>query len=127
MKNEGTVKELNSSTVKPVLVLRSSDNVGVVRTPLAAGDVIEVGGRQLEVRESLTPGHKIALQPIAQGSPVIKYGEIIASATSEIARGEWVHTHNTVPDFSGREYEFATRTPVTEFFPPEQVLSLIHI
>ena len=47
MKNEGTVKEADSATAKPVLALRQSDNVGVVRQPLNAGDVIEVGGSQI--------------------------------------------------------------------------------
>src|SRR5262245_54217271 len=105
MKNEGTVKELNSSIIKPVLVLRQSDNVGVSRQPLNAGEAIEVDGRRIDVREAIAPGHKIALLPIPQGSPVIKYGEVIANATCDIAPGAWVHTHNTMPDFSGRDYE----------------------
>jgi altronate dehydratase len=121
MKYEGTATIDNSSTVKPVLALRQSDNVGLLRQPLNAGDVIEVDGRRIEVREAIAPGHKIALLPIAQGSSVIKYGEIIANATCDIPPGAWVHTHNTEPDFSGREYEYATRTLVTEFFPTEQV------
>jgi altronate dehydratase len=121
MKNEATMEETPDATSKPVLVLRESDNVGVLRQTLNAGDVIEVNGCRIEVREAIAPGHKIALLPIAEGSPVIKYGEIIADATCDIAAGAWVHTHNTVPDFSGREYEYATRTPATEFFPPEQV------
>ena len=121
MHTQGTLTQLNHAADRPVLLLRQSDNVGVLRLPLNAGDVIEVGGRRIEVHEAIAPGHKIALLPIAQGSPVIKYGEIIANATCDIAPGAWVHTHNTAPDFSGREYEYATRTPVTEFFPPEQV------
>jgi altronate dehydratase len=121
MKIEGTVKEANNTIATPVLVLRQSDNVGVLRLPLSAGDVIEVGGRSIDVQEAISPGHKIALKKIPQGSPVIKYAEIIANATSDIAAGAWVHTHNTVPDFSGREYEYATRTPVTDFFPTAQV------
>src|SRR5215470_3234715 len=121
MHTQGTLTQLNHAADRPALLLRQSDNVGVLRLPLNAGDVIEVGARRIEVREAIAPGHKIALQPIAQGSPVFKYGEIIANATCDIAPGAWVHTHNTVPDFSGREYEYATRTPVTEFFTPEQV------
>jgi len=121
MKNEGTVKELNGSAVEAVLVLRQSDNVGVLRLALNSGDVVKVGGRRIEAREAIAPGHKIALASIPKGSPVFKYGEIIADATCDIAPGDWVHTHNTVPDFSGREYEYATRTPITEFFPPDQL------
>src|SRR5262245_7445823 len=106
MNTQGTLTHLNGAANKPVLMLRQSDNVGVVRQPLNAGDKIEINGRQIEVREAIAPGHKIALQGIAQGAPVIKYGEIIADATCDIGEGAWVHTHNTVPDFSGREYEY---------------------
>ena len=121
MHTQGTLTQLNHAADRPALLLRQSDNVGVLRLPLNAGDIIEVGGRRIEVREAIAPGHKIALLPIAQGSPVFKYGEIIANATCDVSPGAWVHTHNTAPDFSGREYEYATRTPVTDFFPPEQV------
>jgi altronate hydrolase len=110
----------NGSAVKPVLTLRESDNVGVVRLPLAAGEAVEVNGRRVEVREAIAPGHKLALTPIPLGSPVVKYGEFIAKATRDIAAGEWVHTHNTEPDFSGREYEYATRARATDYFPPEE-------
>ncbi len=118
--SEAVTAITNGTAVVPVLKLKEADNVGVVRLPLAAGATVVVGGEQIEVRENIAPGHKLALQSIKQGAPIIKYGEFIAKATSDIAVGEWVHTHNTAPDFSGREYEFATRTPVTEFFAPEQ-------
>ncbi|MBO0861020.1 MAG: UxaA family hydrolase, partial [Chloracidobacterium sp.] len=94
--------------------------VGVLRLSLNAGDLIEVGGRRIAAQEAIAPGHKIALLPIAQGSPVFKYGEIIANATCDISPGDWARTHNTAPDFSGREYEYATRAPAPEIFPSEQ-------
>jgi altronate hydrolase len=120
MKSNGSSAEPNGSSARPVLALKESDNVGVARIPLSVGDIVEVGGRQIEAREAITPGHKLALRPIPQGSPVIKYGEVIAKATQDIEQGAWVHTHNTAPDFSGREYEYATRTPTTNFFSPEE-------
>ncbi len=118
--SEAVAANTNGTAGLPVLKLKDTDNVGVVRLPLAAGAIVEVGGEQIEVRENIAPGHKLALRPIPAGAPVIKYGEFIAKATSDIAVGTWVHTHNTAPDFSGREYEYATRTPVTEFFAPAQ-------
>lgn len=122
MKNsEAIVAISNNGTINtPALQLRDTDNVAVVRVPLTAGSTIEVSGQQLEVRENINPGHKIALRPIPAGSPVIKYGEFFAKATSDIGVGEWVHTHNTEPDFNRGEYEYATRTPKTDFFSPEQ-------
>lgn len=118
--SEAVAISTNGTTGRPALQLRDTDNVAVVRVPLTAGGTVEVGGAQIEVRENIAPGHKIALRPIPTGSPVIKYGEFFAKATSDIAVGEWVHTHNTEPDFSRGEYEYATRTPKTEFFSPEQ-------
>ena len=43
-------------------------------------------------------GHKRARRPIAAGEPVVKLGEIIGVASSPIATGEHVHTHNVDPD-----------------------------
>ncbi|MBE6583258.1 MAG: altronate dehydratase [Ruminococcaceae bacterium] len=39
-------------------------------------------------------GHKFARRDIREGETVIKYGEIIGRATSDIKEGEWVHSHN---------------------------------
>ena len=38
--------------------------------------------------------HKIALCAIPSGSDVIKYGQVIGMATSDIIKGDWVHVHN---------------------------------
>jgi altronate dehydratase small subunit len=39
-------------------------------------------------------GHKFALDPIAQGEPVRKYGVVIARAMAPIEAGQHVHVHN---------------------------------
>jgi len=46
-------------------------------------------------------GHKIALEPICKGNPVIKYGYSIGNASADIAEGEWVHDHNVATALSG--------------------------
>lgn len=46
------------------------------------------------VKIDLSSGHKHALCPIKKGESVIKYGEVIGIATSDIDKGEWVHSHN---------------------------------
>jgi len=51
--------------------------------------------RQIKTNEAIPYGHKIALTKIAKGSDVIKYGEIIGRARSDIEPGQWVHIHNT--------------------------------
>lgn len=60
------------------VVINERDNVGVA----LLGD------------EKIPSGHKFALRDIKAGEFVIKYGEIIGRATSDIKAGEWVHTHN---------------------------------
>ncbi len=43
-------------------------------------------------------GHKVALQAIARGAAVIKYGQVIGHASHDIAAGEHVHSHNLESD-----------------------------
>lgn len=44
-------------------------------------------------------GHKVALRDIKKGENIIKYGHPIGHATSDIARGEWVHVHNMATNY----------------------------
>ena len=46
------------------------------------------------VKVDLKNGHKYAISLISTGEPVIKYGECIGFATTNIAIGEHVHVHN---------------------------------
>jgi len=39
-------------------------------------------------------GHKIAVRDIKKGEKIMKYGECIGAALSDIKRGEYVHVHN---------------------------------
>ncbi len=107
-------------SAQPILLLNEKDNVAVARLPVATGTEIVVNGHKIIARENIAIGHKLALEPIVANATIRKYGEIIGKATKEIAPGEWMHTHNVAPDFSGKNYEFATRTPVTEYFAPEE-------
>ena len=51
--------------------------------------------------DSVPVGHKLALEPIQAGGPVIKYGYPIGTASATIAEGEWVHDHNVKTALSG--------------------------
>ncbi len=63
--------------------------------PLAKGMRGEVAGvGELEVREAIPRGHKLAVVDVAGGELVRKYGEVIGVATCDIGRGSWVHSHN---------------------------------
>ena len=83
---------------KAVLV-SGKDNVGTAVSELKKGEdaIYRVGSetRQISAGEAIPYGHKIALAKIAKGSAIIKYGEMIGRAKSDIKPGEWIHTHNT--------------------------------
>ncbi len=59
------------------------------------------------VEINLDDGHKYALCDIAQGENIIKYGQPIGHATTDIKKGEHVHTHNIATNLSGKiEYTY---------------------
>lgn len=56
---------------------------------------------------NLDNGHKYALVDIKKGESVIKYGYPIGHATTDIKKGEHVHTHNVRTNLSGNlDYEY---------------------
>lgn len=65
-------------------------------------DTIRINEKD-NVAVNLKTGHKIALEYIAVGSPVIKYGFKIGTAIKDISKGEAVHTHNLKTALSGTE------------------------
>jgi hypothetical protein len=74
------------------LRLDPADNVAVAVMALEPGEVV----LDVEVREAIRFGHKLALDDIAPGEPVRKYHEVIGRASTHIAAGEHVHVHNVV-------------------------------
>ncbi len=66
------------------------DGVATALRDLDAGEAL-LG---VTLAEPVAKGHKVALQPIAAGAPVVKFGFPIGRATRAIAPGEHVHTHN---------------------------------
>ncbi len=59
------------------------------------------------VEINLKDGHKYALQDIKCGENIIKYGQSIGHATSDIKKGDHVHTHNLKTNLSGKlEYTY---------------------
>ena len=58
------------------------------------GEVLLISGIEVTANEDITRGHKIALQAIGAGQPIIKYGNPIGLAKETIEKGSWVHVHN---------------------------------
>jgi len=95
------------TSAPPLVRVHPADNVVVAVHALEAGAEVEIEGVRLAPSRDIPPGHKVALQPIAKGSGVIKYGERIGSATAEVAPGEHVHSHNLATDLrEGDDYAY---------------------
>ena len=83
------------------------DNVAVALQDIAEGTTISLDSFTCTAKENIARGHKIALQEISEGAPVIKYGNVIGLAKQEIRPGEWVHVHNVRTGLSeGAEYTY---------------------
>ncbi len=79
--------------------LNDKDNVASVFDSAFAGDtvlVIDKAGNsfELKVLQDIPYGHKIAIQNLAIGDQVTKYGEEIGIVSKEIHIGEHVHIQN---------------------------------
>ncbi|HEX3147527.1 MAG TPA: altronate dehydratase family protein [Gemmataceae bacterium] len=91
--------------------LRPVDNIAVAARSIAPGAELEIDGRVVIVPGVVRMGHKFAVQPIKEGDPVLKYGQIIGFAGRNIAVGEHVHVHNVVLGKFERDYAYCSETP----------------
>ena len=84
--------------MRNAMIIDAKDNVAVAIEPIAKGDnavyVCEGKEVSLPALEDITIYHKLATRDIAKGEPVVKYGEHIGIASSDIKAGEHVHVHN---------------------------------
>ena len=75
---------------KIALRVDDKDNVATV----FANEVRDGDTQDVTVTGDVPYGHKIAAQAIEKGEKIVKYGEVIGVATTDIRRGEYVHVHN---------------------------------
>lgn len=80
------------------LYLSSKDSVAVAlcELPAQAGVTVTADGRErgITILEPIRFGHKFAVKAIRQGEDIIKYGEVIGAAVTNIPAGAHVHVHN---------------------------------
>ncbi|PMP85575.1 MAG: hypothetical protein C0174_03980 [Thermodesulfobium narugense] len=82
------------------LVHSSTDNVGVATMDIKAGE--KVTGLymdtqktvEVEAKDDIPLGHKIALSNVDVGDSIIKYGHDIGRVVLPIKKGNHVHIHN---------------------------------
>lgn len=108
----------DTSTPEPearALRLTQADNIVIAIDALQAGSsVLGVSPRQRVPR-----GHKMALVDIPRGAAVVKYGQVIGFASSDIGKGDWVHEHNVMVREFDRNYAHGTEARDTTFVPEQ--------
>ena len=106
---------MNQSIIQKLLQLHPDDNVAVAIDYLPDASIIPFDGRELRIAGAIPPSHKVSIQPISEGAPIRKYGQIIGYAETNIAPGNWVHVHNVVASRPGLDFAFCTelRNPPT--------------
>jgi galactarate dehydratase len=85
-----SLEPLTPSKERPrVLRLHEADNVGVIVNDrgVSAGAELADG---LRTAEAIPQCHKVALEPLAKGEAVRRYGQIIGTARRAIPAGSWV-------------------------------------
>ncbi len=83
---------------RKILILNENDNIAVALVDLEVGEVINQDALNLTIQNRIPRGHKVATKAISKDDGVIKYGERMGHATSEINIGDHVHTHNVLGD-----------------------------
>ncbi len=91
-----------------VIHLSAKDNIAIARAPLAAGQKVRLEGREITLLDAVPMGHKVALEPIAAGGSIVRYGQIMGRARHPIHPGNHVHVHNVAFEELAFNYEFPT-------------------
>lgn len=86
--------------IRLALKVDDKDNVATIfANEIVDGTVVEIrdqhgDGENTLVKGDVPYGHKIAVCDIKEGEHIMKYGESIGAASSNIRKGEYVHVHN---------------------------------
>jgi altronate dehydratase len=87
-----------------VIRLHPSDNIAVALEDI--GKDAQLAEFGLNTRDQIPRGHKLALNDLAIGDPVRRYGQLIGVATAAIAAGGHVHSHNLGMGDHRQDYAF---------------------
>lgn len=107
-----------SKSTPSTLHLHPKDNLVVALTSLDHGQSLSEYG--ITVRDNIPPGHKVAITRIPCGVPIIKYGQIIGFASTEIEPGRHIHVHNLVLHDFSRDYSHGIDAHPTAYFAEDE-------
>jgi altronate dehydratase small subunit len=87
-----------TETERRFILLHKKDNTVTALLDLDQGDALtidaESGTGPILLRQKIPYAHKFARAFIPKGTDVIKYGEVIGVASTDIQPGDHVHVHN---------------------------------
>ena len=70
-----------------IIKINHADNVAVAVSNVTAGEVCQVGPEEVTATADIPAGHKIALEDLAEGADVIKYGYPIGHLLEAVPKG----------------------------------------
>ncbi len=82
-------------TVFPEQFMENLAIIQTVETDLRTA--IETDTKE-KVLDPIPIGHKISLTKIQEGMPIVKYGDVIGKAMSDIRMGQHVHVYNVTDE-----------------------------
>ncbi len=95
--------EAHEKVARDTVQLHPDDNVIIALRDFSQGETVAESGCQLV--GSVARGHKIASRSIEKGENVIRYGQIIGQAKTDISPGDHVHNHNLGMTAHGQDYQ----------------------
>ena len=117
-KDNSMKERMESMATEPLYIkIKENDNVAITVHAIPAGTEIMEG---VVSRQEIPQGHKMALFPMKEQDQIVKYGFSIGHATTDIAAGDWVHTHNMATNLSGEiEYKYEPQVNDLKEMPPQ--------
>ena len=86
-------------TDQRLILLSPEDNCLIAGARLEAGTRIEIEGEHVTLAKTIELGHKVARHALRSEEKVLRYGAVIGHVTTDVARGEHLHTHNLESDY----------------------------
>jgi altronate hydrolase len=108
--------DMTAITNARTLRLNAADNLVVAVDQITLGTSVH----GITALARIPRGHKMALAKIAKDEPVLKFGQIIGFASTDILPGAHIHTHNCGFAPFERDYEFAKGATPRDVLPIEQ-------
>lgn len=92
------------------LKINPSDNVAVALTELKCCEILNTENGDIKILQDVPMGHKFALENLALGDNVVKYGYPIGHTVEAVAQGGWVNEKNIKTNLEGLlDYEYTPK------------------